>query len=452
MLKILDRPIENHLINIDDTEDSMLERDFLPEILSKPDAFTVYPADMLPIDSTIAHGIIYSVVKLDRLSIGKRLDDDIINIFLKYIVIPNATVEGVQCVSTFFFHKLYFGNESSDVDTIVHYYNYNSAEPYWDCAAKANIILIPIIHSNHWTLMVLNQNENQIHYHDSLGLDQGRDGLQYMEVLKRFVISYNEKHSRDSNSKKEWVMFGCKHHHKYMTKQNKFKPPFPQRNDYDCGVFLIRYAMCYSNDLPIRKITEDCAPMRAQIKKNLLGLYVHYRKSFPDDSVTLGLINDAHEEAMKDLNPDGELILNVDMMPSLDELREANNRRAEVSLELVKIVEAVEKHEGVAVPLKSTPSKKRRLGDYELPSYASPSKYSRANREYTRVLRNRLIETEDLDDAIPDMSNMEPANQNLTSTEPSVCIAKSTEEKPSIDCIDDDTLDKMTVAEIQSGL
>jgi len=376
---------------MDDTAvDEIPEGDFVPDILANQDSFTEYPSDMVPIDSTAARGILYSVIKLGRLGVGKMVDDEIINIYLKHILIPNSHVQDICCVSTFFFQELYFGNKSASSTTSDHYYDYNSAEPFWDCAALANIVLIPIGHSSHWTLMVFKQNENEIHYHDSLGLPNGREGLEYMEILRRFVESYNQKHSKPRMSK-DWNMRGCRHHHVYQKKRKAFNPPFPQRNDYDCGIFLIRYAMCYTSGHKIKSITEDCSLTRMQMKKDLLGLYVHYYKSCV--SATVLTLTDG--EGSMDSNEH----ISDRAMGSIVEVNKISddNRRGEVAGVLTEIVGIVEKRARVVEDLEKTPTKKRRFGDYDLPECGS-SKYARATKEFPRVLRNRELTIDDLDD------------------------------------------------------
>lgn len=332
--------------------------DYLPELLSKPDSFNQDCAGMQPIDSTAANAIERSVFQLDRLGNDQWLDDEIINIYLKHVLVPTSKVEGIGCVSSFFFQKLYLDNKNGSK----HEYKYNAGEPYWRCAADARIILVPMFYCNHWTLLVMDKNKNEMYYHDSLGLSLGREGIEYLTILRQFVASYDNKHSKPLvESNKNWVMFGSRHHHVYDRKRKTYTPPFPQRNQTDCGVFLIRYAMCYAFGHSINEVRTDCFEARAKIKRDLIGLYVLYRKSVI--------------ECTTSNSPESAEV-------------------AEILMELVRIVE---KRGRVKESLERTPTKKRRFGDYDLPD-SGPFKLSKTTKDFSRVLRNRVVFGDDSDD------------------------------------------------------
>jgi len=181
-------------------------------------------------------------------------------------------------------------------------------------------------------------------------------------------------------------MHGCRHYHVYDKNKKKYSPPFPQSNGTDCGVFVIKYAMCYAYGHSIKSVTNECSSYREMMKKDLCGLYVHYRNSLSN----IGDEEMAASEQISDTIIDSINNLYEDSI-------EQNATRVEVAQVLMKLVEKVEKRERIVERLENTPTKKRRFGDYDLPE-SGRSKFSRASKEFSRVLRNRVLSVDELDD------------------------------------------------------
>jgi sentrin-specific protease 1 len=131
-----------------------------------------------------------------------------------------------------------------------------------DCLEKAlkNIgkIFIPLnIDNNHWTLAVLLLEKRTIEYYDSFW--KKRIIANGANPILQKVLSFAK----------------CLFYDQTMVWTHEFKENIPyQDNNYDCGIFVIKYAEYLSLDKECNFEKEKLATFRKEIGADILRLYI----------------------------------------------------------------------------------------------------------------------------------------------------------------------------------
>ena len=156
------------------------------------------------------------------------LTDHVIDSYLS-ILSKNAK-SSFTITNTFFFRKLI----TKDFDGADKWSGIKSF-----LTKEKSKLLIPFSDKYHWSLGLVNQNNNTISIYDSLGLKHTK----FIKILNNYFINRN---------------------------YSEFKPLYPivphQNNSDDCGVFLLKYADCLLKGLDPKYIsTKDISSYRQKI-------------------------------------------------------------------------------------------------------------------------------------------------------------------------------------------
>uniref|UniRef100_A0AC34RT07 Ubiquitin-like protease family profile domain-containing protein n=1 Tax=Panagrolaimus sp. JU765 TaxID=591449 RepID=A0AC34RT07_9BILA len=103
------------------------------------------------------------------------------------------------------------------------------------------------VNNSHWTLFIVNFEDESINYFDSLG---GEIPEQYQTKLSEFISQTANETNINWN---------------FKTKEKRPK----QKNEYDCGVFVCKYAEYYCKNLPKKVDQQDMPEFRNEILRRL---------------------------------------------------------------------------------------------------------------------------------------------------------------------------------------
>jgi len=153
------------------------------------------------------------------------------------------------------------------------------AIPYW--REGANLYIVPInIDNTHWTLITVHMDQKCMAYHDSLGMYNGIDGMDYMGSVFYFLQEYQfiiDGNHENAPQKDDWTFYDATHFYSWDDDQKECLNA-PQKNSYDCGIFLLKFAeLCLEFDtFNIGEMIMENLPDRLVIRRAILGLYAKY--------------------------------------------------------------------------------------------------------------------------------------------------------------------------------
>eukprot|EP00924_Labyrinthula_sp_SR-Ha-C_P003326 augustus_masked-scaffold_15-processed-gene-6.49-mRNA-1 protein AED:0.24 eAED:0.25 QI:0/-1/0/1/-1/1/1/0/463 len=223
-----------------------LDRKFIPEKLNlKPDLTfeeveqykeaTSMRLDENDVVSTVENSPIKRKDTI-TLSPGNWLNDEVINTFM--VLLRRYTIKHLPKEKQCYFHSTFFFNKLSENNS----YNYSNVKKWTKRGRrKCNIfsqrlVFIPVnVHNTHWTLVVVDIENKNISYYDSMG-SQG-------EFAVDLIARYLQDESMDKLNKQlelsSWTL-GAK---------GKSIPQ--QRNGFDCGVFvcIFSYYLVFEQEL-----------------------------------------------------------------------------------------------------------------------------------------------------------------------------------------------------------
>lgn len=113
------------------------------------------------------------------------------------------------------------------------------------------LVLIPIHLEIHWSLVTVSMANKTINYYDSQGIVFRHTTENIMKYLQS-----EAKEKKQAAFQKGW-------------KITIIKGIPQQKNDSDCGVFVLEYCRCLSVKQPLRFSQEDMPRIRKQIYKEL---------------------------------------------------------------------------------------------------------------------------------------------------------------------------------------
>uniref|UniRef100_A0AC35FJE6 Ubiquitin-like protease family profile domain-containing protein n=1 Tax=Panagrolaimus sp. PS1159 TaxID=55785 RepID=A0AC35FJE6_9BILA len=151
----------------------------------------------------------------------KYLNDIIINYYLELIV--NRAKKDRLLPKVYTFNSFFFNKYRKDkYDGIKSWIN--------DAIFEYDYILIPIHHSVHWFIIIVDVKAKIIGSFDSLG----RENLYHLENVRKILITHAEAIDDICNKDADWDIFS-----------DKSAPR--QKNGFDCGVFACQYAQYITN-------------------------------------------------------------------------------------------------------------------------------------------------------------------------------------------------------------
>ncbi|XP_056421293.1 sentrin-specific protease 5 [Hyla sarda] len=116
---------------------------------------------------------------------------------------------------------------------------------------KKTLLLIPIHLQVHWALVAVNIPNKTISFYDSQGL--------HLKFCTENILKYLMTEAREKNHP-EFL-------HGWQTTIKKCIPQ--QKNDFDCGVFMLQYCKCLAQEQPFMFSQENMPRIRKQIYKEL---------------------------------------------------------------------------------------------------------------------------------------------------------------------------------------
>ncbi|KAL8481537.1 hypothetical protein ACS0TY_027878 [Phlomoides rotata] len=192
--------------------------------------------------------------KLQCLKPGAWLNDEVINLYLELLKEREKREPGnfLTChfFNTFFYKKLISGG-----------YNFSSVRR-WTTQRKLGYsllecdkIFVPIHKEVHWCLAVINKKDEKFQYLDSLG---GTDERVLNVLARYFVDEVKDKCGKDIDVD-SW--------------EREFVTELPeQKNGYDCGMFMIKYADFYSRGIGLCFCQDHMKYFRQRTAKEILKL------------------------------------------------------------------------------------------------------------------------------------------------------------------------------------
>ncbi|GJX80865.1 ubiquitin-like-specific protease ESD4 [Tanacetum coccineum] len=165
---------------------------------------------------------------------------------------PLRTVVGTYIVTYSSPHKLIGGRGGYDYKSVR---RWTSQRKLGYSLLECDKIFVPVHKEIHWCLAVINKKEKKFQYLDSLG---GGDG-QVMGVLEQYIVDEVKDKNGEDIDVSSW--------------KQEFVTDLPnQKNGFDCGVFMIKYADFYSRDIGLCFEQKHMPYFRLRTAKEILKL------------------------------------------------------------------------------------------------------------------------------------------------------------------------------------
>ncbi|XP_020082555.1 ubiquitin-like-specific protease ESD4 [Ananas comosus] len=193
---------------------------------------------------------------LQCLRYGAWLNDEVINLYLELLKErersqPNKFLK-CQFFNTFFNKKLISGSNGYDFKAVR---RWTTQRKLGYSLIECDKIFVPIHKEIHWCLAVVDVKDKKFQYLDSLG---GID-IMVLRVLARYLMDeVKDKNAKqiDTSSRKQEVVDNL---------------PL-QKNGWDCGMFMLKYADFYSRGLSLSFKQDDMTYFRRRTAKEILQL------------------------------------------------------------------------------------------------------------------------------------------------------------------------------------
>ncbi|KAK2358282.1 Ulp1 peptidase [Trifolium repens] len=184
------------------------------------------------------------------------LNDEVINLYLELLKERERRdpQKYLNChfFNTFFYKKLISGKNGYDYKSVR---RWTTQKKLGYGLHECDKIFVPIHQQIHWCLAVINKKEKKLQYLDSLkGID-----TQVLEVLARYFVDEVKDKTGEDIDISSW--------------EKEFVEDLPgQKNGYDCGVFMVKYADFYSRNLRLCFNQEHMPYFRRKTAKEILRL------------------------------------------------------------------------------------------------------------------------------------------------------------------------------------
>ncbi|CAJ1963396.1 unnamed protein product [Sphenostylis stenocarpa] len=194
--------------------------------------------------------------KLQCLRPAGWLNDEVINLYLALLKEREQRQQQkfLKChfFNTFFYKKLISGPHGYDFKSVR---RWTSHRKLGYSLLECDKIFVPVHQEIHWCLAVINKKDKKLQYLDSM---KGEDSSVLEKLAKYFADEVNDKTGKDIG---------------VNTWKKEFVKDLPvQKNGYDCGVFMIKYADFYSRGLELYFNQENMSYFRRRTAKEILRL------------------------------------------------------------------------------------------------------------------------------------------------------------------------------------
>ncbi|WOH15916.1 hypothetical protein DCAR_0935463 [Daucus carota subsp. sativus] len=187
---------------------------------------------------------------------GAWLNDEVINLYFELLKEREKRnpKQFLKChfFNTFFYKKLIGGKSGYDFKSVR---RWTTQRKLGYCLIDCDKIFVPIHKETHWCLAVINKKDEKFQYLDSL---KGGD-RQVMNVLAKYIVDEVNDKTGTSINVSSW-------------KQEYVEDLPEQKNGYDCGVFMIKYADFYSRDVGLCFDQKHMPYFRLRTAKEILRL------------------------------------------------------------------------------------------------------------------------------------------------------------------------------------
>ncbi|XP_020221685.1 ubiquitin-like-specific protease ESD4 isoform X1 [Cajanus cajan] len=184
------------------------------------------------------------------------LNDDVVNLYMALLKEreQREPQKFLKChfFNTFFYKKLISGIEGYDYKSVR---RWTSQRKLGYSLLECDKIFVPIHQNIHWCLAVINKRDKTFQYLDSM---KGEDISVLDKLAQYFVDEVNDKTGKDID---------------VTTWEKECVKDLPmQKNGYDCGMFMIKYADFYSRGLELCFSQENMSYFRVRTAKEILRL------------------------------------------------------------------------------------------------------------------------------------------------------------------------------------
>lgn len=184
------------------------------------------------------------------------LNDEVINVYLELLKEreKREPKKFLKCHfhNTFFYKKLISGRNSYDYKSVR---RWTTQRKLGYSLSECDKIFVPIHQEIHWCLAVINKQDKKFQYLDSL---KGMD-TRVLKVLARYYVDEVKDKSEKDIDLSSW--------------EQEYVEDLPeQKNGYDCGMFMIKYADFYSRGIELCFNQEHMPYFRLRTAKEILKL------------------------------------------------------------------------------------------------------------------------------------------------------------------------------------
>ncbi|KAL2341767.1 hypothetical protein Fmac_009707 [Flemingia macrophylla] len=184
------------------------------------------------------------------------LNDEVINLYMALLKEREQREphKFLKChfFNTFFYKKLISAMKGYDYKSVK---RWTSQRRLGYSLLECDKIFVPIHQDIHWCLAVINKKDKKFQYLDSM---KGDDIFVLDNLAQYFVDEVNDKTGRDID---------------INTWEKECVKDLPvQKNGYDCGMFMIKYADFYSRGLELCFSQENMSYFRVRTAKEILRL------------------------------------------------------------------------------------------------------------------------------------------------------------------------------------
>lgn len=191
---------------------------------------------------------------------GQWLNDEVINGYVAYLNERSQADDWdgpkIFAHTTFFYETL----ARSGVEKVLRW----SRKPNWPDLATMDKVIVPIHLGNHWTLAVINIEEERYEYYDSMGGEHA-SVLEHLREYWSAEIADKHPDDDDMQALSEEVLEWDEAYGGHDTPQ--------QQNGFDCGVFMVTTADYVARNAELNFHQKHMPSFRKRMVVDLLGLH-----------------------------------------------------------------------------------------------------------------------------------------------------------------------------------
>lgn len=201
------------------------------------------------IEGVIANkfGIVLRKEDLERLEPEQKLNNKLIDYYFQLVV--QRSKEDLDLPMVFALDTLFYAQlEVKGPQEMIKQRVWDDVDLFF-----YDVILIPIHTPGHWTMVAVKMDKQRLVFYDSFH----GNGNTHLFLIKQFLQEAAEGKGHKLLEPLYWM--GC---------QNKAFET--QENDYDCGVYICKFAECVSREGNIDVLRDEVDELRTQMKQEII--------------------------------------------------------------------------------------------------------------------------------------------------------------------------------------